>query len=305
MSVAGWVQVVLNGGALITGGVVWKMYFENLRATVSTKEAQVSLANQQIQFWRDKAEDLEKRSPEVVERVLNDRISIREAEIKRLTEDREHDSEELERKEQEVAVMRRAVDQTEGFRLMLAMEEPDPDDPDYQEYLDYLEYLESQAGAEGGEGVVKVEVERLGTVGVDSGQLLITDPCYIDGQWLDEPFEDDRVWRDTQTGDTIKWGRDFTRFDEPLQPYGETPTALLESGRLVQLPPPPRPEKFPYSYNGACRATLGKGYGELVYTDTSAVGAGVVFQSGWGDGFYPVYGEKHDGRIVRVYVNTG
>ncbi len=298
-SVAGWVQLALNGGALITGGIVWRMYFENLRATVTTKEAEVSLANKQVEYWREKATELEKRSPEAVERVLAERISIREDEIKRLAEDKEHEAQELQRAEQEVAVMRRALEQTEGFREMLAMETPGPDDPDFQ---DYLEYLESEEGAE---GVVKVEVERLGVVGVDSGQLLITDPCYIDGQWLDEPLEDDRVYRDTQTGTTVRWGRDFTRFDETLEPYGESPEALLASGRLVQLPPPPRLVTFPYSYNGACQATLGTGHGELMYSDTGAAGAGVSFSTAWGDGFYPVYGEKHDGRIVRVYVNTG
>lgn len=301
-SVAEWVQVGLNAGALVVGGAVWKMYFENLKATVTSKEAEVSLTNKQVDFWREKAAELEKRSPEAVERVLAERITIREVEIDRLREDKEHGSQELAQAEQEVAVMRRALEQTEGFREMLAMEEPSPDGPDYEEYL---EYLESQEGLDGSEAVVKVEVVRLGTVGVDSGQLLITDPCYIDGQWLDQPFQDNRVYLDTQTGDTVRWGRDFTRFDEPLEAYGDTPHSLLESGRLVQLPPPPRPEKFPYSYNGACQATLGAGFGELVYTDTGAEGAGVVFQSGWGDGFYPVYGEKHDGRIVRVYVNTG
>ncbi len=34
-------------------------------------------------------------------------------------------------------------------------------------------------------------------------------------------------------------------------------------------------------------------------------GAGIAFQTGWGDGMYPAYAEKQDGRIVRVYVNVG
>ena len=29
---------------------------------------------------------------------------------------------------------------------------------------------------------------ELGAVGVDSGQLLITDPCYIDTEWVKEDF---------------------------------------------------------------------------------------------------------------------
>jgi hypothetical protein len=204
----------------------------------------------------------------------------------------------LERVEQEVAVLQRTLEQTKGFREMLAMEQPEPDDPDYQEHLEY----QAAQGAEA--GVVKVEVERLGVVGVDSGQLLITDPCYIDSEWLDEPFQDDRVYRDAQTGATVRWGKDFVRFDEPLDPYGETSSALIESGRLIQRPPPPTPETFNYSYNGACQATMAAGHGELVYRAGNA-GAGVAFSTAYGDGFYPIYGEKHDGRIVRVYVNVG
>jgi len=295
-SVADWVQVGLNAGALIAGGVVWKMYFENLKATIGTKEAEVSLANKQVDYWREKAGELEKRSPEAVERVLAERISIREAEIGRLAEDREHGSRELGRVEQEVAVLHRTLEQTKGFREMLAMEQPDPNDPDYQEYMEYMESRDDR--------VVDIEVAYLGVVGVDSGQLMITDPCYIEGEWLDEPFQDDRVYKDTETGTTVKWGQDFVRFNEPLEPYGKSPNDLIEAGRLVQLPPPSKPESFNYSYNGACHATLLEGYGELVYGNGHP-GAGVVFQSGWGDGLYPVYGEKHDGRIMRVYVNTG
>lgn len=102
----------------------------------------------------------------------------------------------------------------------------------------------------------------------------------------------------------VRWGQDFTRFDILLEPYGESPNELIEAGGLVKIPPPSKPENFTYSYNGACQATLSESYGELVYGNGHP-GAGVVFQSGWGDGFYPVYGEKHDGRIMRVYVNVG
>jgi len=35
---------------------------------------------------------------------------------------------------------------------------------------------------------MKEEKIKLGVVGVDSGQLLITDPCYIDSEWEEEEF---------------------------------------------------------------------------------------------------------------------
>lgn len=298
-SVGEWVQVALNAGALIAGGAVWKMYFDNLKATIDTKDAELSLGSKQVDYWREKAEELEKRSPEAVEEVLAARIAIREDEIARLTDDKELGSQELERVAEEVKLLQRDLDQTKGFRAVLALEQPTPDDPDYQEYMEYL--------AEREDRVVDMEVVLLGAVGVDSGQLMITDPCYIDGQWMSEPFADRRMFLDKQTGETIVKGEDFERFDQPLEVLGgETPKALIASGRLEQLPDPSPPGSFNYSYNGACSATLSEdGYGELMYTDSGHAGAGVVFQSGWGDGFYPVYGEKHDGRIVRVYVNCG
>jgi hypothetical protein len=296
-SVADWAQVALNAGALVVGGIVWKMYFENLKATIGTKDAEVSLANKQVDYWREKAEQLEKRSPEAVERVLAERIAIREREIERLGSDRKHSSQELTRVEEEVRVLTRTLEQTKGFRAVLALEEPRPEDPGYE---DYLEYLRGRKDA-----VVEVEVMYLGVARVDSGQLMITDPRYIDGEWLDEQFDVAHRYRDTQTGATVVWDPIVVRNDQPLPPYGQTVAALVEAGRLVELPPPPPPEKFNYSYDGACQATLSQdGFGQLVFDDGHE-GAAVVFTSGWGDGYYEVYGEKQNGRIVRVYVNCG
>ena len=299
-SVAEWVQVALNAGALVTGGVIWKMYFSNLKATIGTKEAEASLAGKQVDYWRDRATELEKRSPEAVERVLADRIKIREDEIGRLAEDRERNAQELQQVEREVGLFKQVLDATRGFRQVLAMEQPVPGDPDYD---DYVKYLQDNDGDEAAE----VEVVYLGAVGVDSGQLLITDPCYIDAQWIDEPFKPrERAYKDATTGVVVRWGQDFTNYQQELPTYNKTPNELIESGQLEALPAP-RPDMSPYkySYDGACRATSSDdGFGELIYTK-GHTGAGVAIQSGWGDGFYPVYGEKHDGRIMRVYINLG
>ena len=40
---------------------------------------------------------------------------------------------------------------------------------------------------------MKEERIKLGVVGVDSGQLLISDPCYIDSQWQNEEFDEKKV----------------------------------------------------------------------------------------------------------------
>ena len=52
-----------------------------------------------------------------------------------------------------------------------------------------------------------------------------------------------------------------------------------------------------YGYLGACNATLTKGYGEL------NKGSAVVFNTGHGDGMYPVYADIEDGIVQSITVN--
>ena len=53
-----------------------------------------------------------------------------------------------------------------------------------------------------------------------------------------------------------------------------------------------------YGYLGACNATLTQGYGDL------ALGTGVVFTTGYGDGIYPVYAKfNEDGRITKIVID--
>jgi hypothetical protein len=94
----------------------------------------------------------------------------------------------------------------------------------------------------------------VGHVGVDSGQLMICDPCYIKAEeWQDQPF----------------------------------------------APAKPIDGSYPFTYNGACGATLSDaGFGSLGKFDT-----GVAFASGYGDGTYPVYATyNEDGRIARIEI---
>lgn len=93
----------------------------------------------------------------------------------------------------------------------------------------------------------------VGHCGVDSGQILLTDPCYVSSFKHDEQYE---------------------------------PTA------------PNSKNEYPFSYNGACGATLSKAQaGQL------AGSMGVAVTSGWGDGVYPVYADFNEhGRISSVTI---
>lgn len=277
--------MVLNGGALLAGAGVWKLYVANLQEGKKTKEAEVELVARDRDIWKEKVHDLEKRSPELMEQLLSKRIEIRDQEIERLGEDRQKNEQELEAAQLERASLRADLDRTKGFRKVLELEGMGPSD---HEFLDEL------LGPEG-----DVEVIELGEVGVDSGMLMVTDPCYIDSEWMSEPWALGDRLEDTSSGKVYVHGEDFERFDVELADYGKSANELIAEGVLVQ-----RPVTAPlnYSYNGAAAARLGKGYGELNYRKGHR-GAGVVFSTAFGDGGYMVYGELRNGRLVRIYLN--
>ncbi len=53
-----------------------------------------------------------------------------------------------------------------------------------------------------------------------------------------------------------------------------------------------------YSYQGASATTIENSYGEL------GIVSAVVFNTGYGDGYYPVYVQMNeDGRIVKVVID--
>lgn len=248
------VQLLLNTGALVAGAIVWKLYVDNLKAANAAKDATIESVEKSRDLWKQKADELDKRSPEVVEKSLAERIQIRDGEINRLKEDKEFDKIALRSLEVDKAQLEQDLFRTQGFRAMLALEDVYDDDDEPRDEMDALPELEQPK---------VVEVEYIGGVAVDSGQLMITDPCYVDGEWQSEPFA---------------IVSDVERNEDTL---------------------------FNYSYDGACRSTLsGGGHGELAFKKGHS-GAGVAFGTAWGDGIYPVYAEKHDGHIVRVYVNVG
>ena len=155
-----------------------------------------------------------------------------------------------------------------------------------------------------------------GEVGVDSGQLMVTDPCYIDSEWTIEEFSAPRpVFKLNAAGlARLGWSalQDWTwqcfreegvNYATPLPELGNLSMNDLILQELVEEVPQPDENVTSYSYNGACHATTQEpNFGQLNYRMGHA-GAGVVFGSGYGDGVYPVYVRKNDeGRIVEVRI---
>lgn len=97
------------------------------------------------------------------------------------------------------------------------------------------------------------DLKLIGRFGVDSGQAMVGDPCYLDN------------WKN--------WNRDET----PFENYEKA--------------------KYEYSYLGACNATLTDGYGVLGH------GSAVAFNTGYGDGSYPVFAKIEDGRVMKIVID--
>lgn len=97
------------------------------------------------------------------------------------------------------------------------------------------------------------DLKLIGRFGVDSGQAMIGDPCYLES------------WK--------VWNSEEQNFDDHKESKGQ------------------------YSYLGACNATLTDGYGVLGH------GSAVAFNTGYGDGSYPVFAKIEDGRVLKIVVD--
>jgi len=139
----------------------------------------------------------------------------------------------------------------------------------------------------------------LGHFGVDSGQVMIGDPCYL-STWEDNDFNDVRIY--TKGKDTLQYMKDFSHYDEVMPKYGKCMNELVEEGWVLD-------EKHckpltEYSYNGACNTTIhNKNSGGELLNDIGAKLA-VVSSTGYGDGVYPVHATYNkDGRIVKLTIS--
>jgi hypothetical protein len=138
-------------------------------------------------------------------------------------------------------------------------------------------------------------IVELGAFGVDSGQVLIADPCYINSQWSDEEFEDVRPYMNVKTKEVLSYPKDFTSFEQVIKKYGKTMNQLIEENVFVKKEIDEDEMDNSFSYNGCCQQTLKteEQGGELRYK-MGHTGAGVVSSTRHGDGSYVVYAVKDE-----------
>ena len=135
----------------------------------------------------------------------------------------------------------------------------------------------------------------VGEFGVDSGQVMIGDPCYINSCWSDKEFENIRIYRKKHDPkQTLQFGVDFERYDEMIPGHmGKCMNQLLQEGIYIEVP---RPADNSYSYHGACTTTIKDNFGVL------SRGLAVVSSTGYGDGGYEVYAYMKEGAVHKLEV---
>ena len=141
--------------------------------------------------------------------------------------------------------------------------------------------------------------QLIGHVGVDSGQLLLCDPCYIDSQWVEEDFEDFRAYQHKDTKNQLTYRIDFRNYAESIEAYdGKNMNELIATGEWEKIPDT-KGAVNPFSYNACAKATLSEdGHGELKF-NLGHTGAGVAFRTAFGDGMYPVIANYMDDGSLR------
>ena len=169
--------------------------------------------------------------------------------------------------------------------------------PDYDAYGEALYRLKIPSIKLNQETMKKV---LIGHVAVDSGQLMLCDPCYVDEHWREEEFNRRRVYKHTKTGDLLEYRVDFEFYDSPIEKYGgQKMNQLLQSGVFKEADIEQYP-MHPFSYNACCYATLSKdGYGQLGEMPL----LGIAFSTVHGDGVYPVYGNYNNNKLQSITID--
>ena len=172
--------------------------------------------------------------------------------------------------------------------------------------------------------IFKSRIVKIGEVGVDSGQLMICDPCYIESEFLtpNSKGKSDHAHQIYQHEDGTFW--QFCYKAEPtydyvnkfpgtygtiIEKYQLSPNQLIEQGKFkkTDLDKTPHIPEGEFSYRGISKITNSENQGGQLKYKLGHVGAAVAFSSGFGDGTYEVYAEivntgSWGERVKKVYV---
>lgn len=147
---------------------------------------------------------------------------------------------------------------------------------------------------------MKKNRKLIGEVGVDSGSIMIVDPCYLD------KFENNEFNYSTgieKDGKRYEFRVHFENWESPIEEEGgKTANQLSEEGwkSFKEYPDAGR-----FSYSGAAGITCGKESAGQLYMNMGShdYPCAVASSSGYGDGGYPVYAEfNEEGRVKSLTI---
>jgi hypothetical protein len=137
--------------------------------------------------------------------------------------------------------------------------------------------------------------EKIGEVDVESGQVLLIDPCYIKGHWKNAPFQDNRGYRHIESGQELRIGVDFTSHEEQVLGLGKSVNDLYREGALELIHDQPGDE---LNYQNCCLTTRQPERGGNVGSLATAISVSA------GDGLYSVFVERDEnGNVLRVLLD--
>jgi len=168
---------------------------------------------------------------------------------------------------------------------------------------------------------MKTRKVKLGYVGVDSGQLVICDPAYIESQYKKHKYSDlsgHTIYKHTDGSlwqfvygekSMIKDVNPFpSTYGQIIPKYGKTPNEMIESGEFMEsgIDPYSAIPKGEFSYDGICSVTLSKQLGGQINYEMGHGGCAVAFSTG-GDGTFDVWAEitEDNGNefITKIWIN--
>lgn len=143
----------------------------------------------------------------------------------------------------------------------------------------------------------------VGHIGVDSGQVMIVDPCYLN-KWEDNEFRNRIGLRNKKTGRVIAcWdnveGVGIINWATPLPEFGGKCLNDLADDKENWEKHEEYPDKGQFNYSGVCGITCQDNFGE-VGNATAVVSSTYI-----GDGCYPVYAitEGKGGRVKQLIID--
>lgn len=283
------VATVANLSALTVIGIIYVTYIKNLRSVNQLKSTQLKVAEQNTKLWKDKALELERRTPEFIEKQLSERIKIREDEISRLTKDTESHTEQINLKNREIEALKDSIDKANQYRNSITVWD--------REESDFVEVSDSD-----------LDQKYIGSLCVDTASLMICDPWYIKmseeiekGEFQVQSYK----YRVIETGEMFCTDNEDDEYPSELLGYEEAPSIIemLSMGLIEKVEYRGKLPAIDSSYiKGDMHDPEYKKIRHLTFTNGRA-GAGMVVSLG-ADGTYQVFVEYYKNEMQRIIINV-